>query len=855
MKRITPWAFALLLAACSPPAGPPATPPPADAVAPAEDGTKLVVTADDNTLRFVRGSQTLLTFPSDGLQLGTVQSLSGEHNYDPYYLEPLVATDLYTTPIGLAWHPMTGIEIVDESPAMTTFRVAFGGAGYATLAVTTPASGRVRIQWTPAGDGDPVAFYRLRPEVNPTEGFYGLGEVFDEVNHRGHVRAMHFELSDLESGYNEAHVPVPLLIGTTGWGLFVPSPYPAVFAVAANQDDRVRATFGTGMSSAKGLTVHLFAAEHPLDITRHYYEVTGYPRLPAPWALGPWIWRDEVDGQVAVEADLAKIRELDLATTGYWIDRPYASAVMSFDFAPDAYDDPGAMIATAHDLGFRVALWQAPYIDDGDPATAELLAEGHDGGFFPDEMGTALNKWGPLPDLTEAEAYAWWQDLVRRYTDLGIEGFKLDYGEDIIVGVFGTRVPWSFGDGSTELEMQSRYQELYHRVYAETLPPSGGFLLCRAGTYGDQTNGVIIWPGDLEASLARHGEERSDGKDTWLSVGGLPASVVAGLSLGPSGYPFYGSDTGGYRHAPPDKETYVRWFEQTALSTVMQVGTNTNDLPWSWGPDKVEDPEILDWYRQYARLHLRLWPYVWTYAEGLAVHGRPIQRALGLAHPELGFHPSDIYLLGAHLLVAPVMTAGATSREVTYPPGWWTHWWTGETHEGNTAAQVAATLGELPLFARAGAPIPLLRDTIDTLAPVADPDAIDSYEADPGRLHVRVSPGPAQSFEVFDGTLLTQDGSGYGDPLADHRATTIDVLPGDVFTQGTVLEVFALGLGAELPTVWSGDNAVWPTPAGGAVEPDATSWTWSEDRGGSVTVYLPAGPQTVEIVGATLAGF
>ncbi len=136
-------------------------------------------------------------------------------------------------------------------------------------------------------------------------------------------------------------------------------------------------------------------------------------------------------------------------------------------------------------------------------------------------------------------------------------------------------------------------------------------------------------------------------------MGGLPAALIAGLSLGPSGFPFYGSDTGGYRHSPPDKELFTRWFQSTALSTVMQIGTSTNDVAWEPTPKNGFDQEMLGWYRSYTRLHLRLFPYIWTYAKRLKTDGRPIQRALGLAHPELGEHPDDTFLLGDSLLVAP----------------------------------------------------------------------------------------------------------------------------------------------------------------------------------------------------------
>ena len=147
-----------------------------------------------------------------------------------------------------------------------------------------------------------------------------------------------------------------------------------------------------------------------------------------------------------------------------------------------------------------------------------------------------------------------------------------------------------------------------------------------------------------------------------MAVGGLPASVVYGLSLGPSGFPFYGADTGGYRHSPPDKETFTRWFEQTALSSVMQIGTSTNDVAWEFDPETGFDAEMLDWYRIYVRLHLRLWPYEWTLARNIAEDGRPIQRPLGLQYPQLGEHPDDIYMFGDDLLVAPVLERG--QREI-----------------------------------------------------------------------------------------------------------------------------------------------------------------------------------------------
>lgn len=743
----------------------------------------------DRRIELRRGDAVRLTIPAAGLQLGVVPEVSPATNYDPYYVYTEAPA---ATPPGLTWTGAARLTPALDGGALSV-ALDYGPLGAGAL-VFTAEDDRLQARWSAPADA-PAAYYRLRAEVDPDEGFYGLGEVFDTPNHRGHIRAMQLELdSTIESTNNEAHVPVPLLIGTTGWGLFVESFYPAAFAVAVERDDLIDLAVGTGTATADGLPLHLFTAAHPLDITRAYFAVTGLPRLPARWALGPWLWRDENEDQAEVIGDIEAMRDLDLAHTGIWVDRPYSSGVQSFDFHPAQFPDPQAMIDRAHALGFRFALWHTGYIGEDQPATAEFHAEAEANGYYPPQTGAIVNNWGRPVDYTNPEAYAWWQDLVRRYTDMGVEGFKLDYMEDIVAGLFRARNVWVFADGSTERTMHKQFQTLYHRAFAELLPEDGGFLLTRTGTWGGQVNGNIIWPGDLDANMLRHREEGVDRDgDTYIAVGGLPASMVAGLSLGPSGYAFYGADTGGYRHCPPDKETFVRWFEQTALSSVMQIGTSCNDVAWEPEDDNGFDAEVLDLYRIFTRLHLRLWPYAWTLATELATTGRPLQRPYGLQHPELGDHRWDVYFFGDALLVAPVVERGAVTKAVPFPPGQWFDWFTGEAYAGGEEIIVDAPLGKLPLYIKAGGIVPLLRPTIDTLAPTTEPDRVDSYATDPGRLYARVGLGADGDFTLFDGARVALTGQ------------TIALTGGSEFDAGWQLEL----LGGEIAAV-EADGAPLP---------------------------------------------
>lgn len=754
-------------------------------------GYSLKVDADTAMIVVMRGETELLRLPADGIQLGVADEARDDYNYDPW---PLITADpVYTPPENLRWLDISSVDIKDADSVQISLSLTFEEDYSADLTIGQSADGNYGAQILPGEGSVGIVFFRLRPLIDEDEGFYGLGEYFDQVNHRGKKRAMQIVAASTESGYNEAHVPVPFIIGTTGWGLFAECPFPGTFEVADDDvgADRVQVTFGTGIFSNDGFTFHLFAADHPLDVTKQYFEITGYPTLPAPWALGPWVWRDEVNGgglpfqnQELVEYDLNTIRDEDLATSAYWIDRPYANGVNSFDFNDVMFPDAPGMIALAHDLGFRLALWHTPYVSsdrESNPRTIALDAEAVENGYYPPTVGLAFNNWGAPIDFTNPEAFDWWQALIKEYVDMGIEGFKLDYGEDIVPGVFSARNKWKFFDGSDERTMHALYQRYYHSVYAEALPEDY-FLICRGGTYGDQKYANVIWPGDLDGSLYRHGEEHDDCRDGKPCVGGLPAAVVASQTLGPSGFPFFGSDSGGYRQEP-DKETYMRWFEHTALSSVMQVGTGDNNVPWEFNDD-----EVLDTYRIYARLHLRLWAYEWTYAQNIRKDGRPIQRSLGLAYPELGRHPWDTYLFGDHLLVAPVTLRDARSRDVILPTGQWLNWWTGEVYEGGQTVTVEAPLDRLPLFLKGGGIVPLLRPTIDAIAEVAQVqrDRVDSYATTPGRIYPVIFRDPAESsFTLFDGTRISQS------ETAD--SSMVGISEGDTFIYGSQFKLPAFG--------------------------------------------------------------
>lgn len=307
--------------------------------------------------------------------------------------------------------------------------------------------------------------------------------------------------------------------------------------------------------------------------------------------------------------------------------------------------------------------------------------------------------------------------------------------------------------------------------------------------------------------------------------------MIAGLTLGPSGFPFYGSDTGGYRHGPPE-ELFTRWFEQTALSSVMQVGNGDSTVPWVANPKTGFDAEMLGWYRTYARLHLRLFPYEWSYAQKLLVDGRPIQRPLGLAYPELGAHPNDAYMFGDHLLVAPVVAEGQRTRAVSFPraPG-------ASTTTGPARPTTTAPMRRSPRrsrrcrcsWSRAGS---------CRLRPDHRRDGADHRARARGQLrhHARPALGPHRAGPrsgpsgFFDGARVEHSTAG--------GALTINLKDGAEFKNGFVLELIARAKPASV----SGLTEVADLAA---LEAAPSGWTWTKDVGGTIFIKIPTGTSVV----------
>jgi alpha-glucosidase len=196
---------------------------------------------------------------------------------------------------------------------------------------------------------------------------------------------------------------------------------------------------------------------------------------------------------------------------------------------------------------------------------------------------------------------------------------------------------------------------------------------------------LIHWIGDQEA--------------TWAPEDGLPTVVPAMINLGLVGVPFVTHDIAGFSGGPSSKELYLRWSELGAFTPVMRTHEGDNrDSNWRWNSDE----ETVAHVRRFSRVHEALAPHMARWAREAAVSSMPLVQHMMLAFPEdeATWSLSDQYMLGGELLVAPVVSQGATSRELYLPEGDWVHVWTGETYAGGRTLTVDAPVGAPPVFGR-----------------------------------------------------------------------------------------------------------------------------------------------------------
>ena len=345
------------------------------------------------------------------------------------------------------------------------------------------------------------------------------------------------------------------------------------------------------------------------------------------------------------------------------------------------------MVRELDDMGVRIMISPWILVDEQSENFADMKAQGLFTGSIDGEKDT-VNFDGPKfqydPTNPEAAAFLWsrWK---KNYFDLGIRTFWLDPCDDFHDIHDYDEVLYHIGTGK---EVHSYFPVAHQRNIHEGLLSAGEdevVTICRSSWAGSQRYGASPAAHDIESSF-EHLEEY----------------IKAGLNLAMSGIPWGAAEIGGF--ITPDNESdrshelMVRWYQYGVFTPVFRThGYRPNNEAWTIGGDAYRH------VRAALMLRERLRPYVMVQMNLASKKGLPPMRPLFFdfeADAEC-VKVEDQFLFGPDLLVAPITTYLARSREVYLPAGSeWTDAWTGDRVPGGQIVGADAPIEHIPVYVR-----------------------------------------------------------------------------------------------------------------------------------------------------------
>ncbi len=554
------------------------------------------------------------------------------------------------------------------------------------------------------GNASTIAF-----ALEPGEALYGLGEKFGPLDRRGSRYTSHVE-DALGVNTELAYKNVPFVWSSCHWGAFFNTPCRVVHSLG---DPAWSHRSYSAVVDSPHLDVFLLAGDGPRELIAHYHFLTGKPPMVPRWGLGAWYSKAYYRTFDEALSNAKRIRELklpgDVITLDgrAWLD---TRTRFAFEFDCSRYPDPRGALAQLKALGFKVCVWEYPYISIHHPLFKELSNKGYllrrrdslplviDWDVKPgtSPFGSVLT---PLPesgvlDFTNPDAYAWWRDAHRKLFELGVDVIKVDFGE---------QVPWSDDvvawNGDSGRRLHNVYSLLYNqcvfeatKLYSPSAKNDPPMIWGRAGWTGIQRH-PMQWGGDPQSD--------------W---GGLEASIRGGLSYGMSGVPYWATDVGGFYGDQPDPELFVRWTAASVFGSHFRFHGIGDRGPWDFGD------QALAAVRWWLQLRSCLLPYIEFCCRQACESGMPVQRAMPLAYPcDLMARNFEMqYMFGDSLLVAPVVRPGG-NVDVYLPigedrdRGWFDYWTGARLKAGQVVRYRDLPLDRIPVFVRDGGVVPHAR--------------------------------------------------------------------------------------------------------------------------------------------------
>lgn len=511
------------------------------------------------------------------------------------------------------------------------------------------------------------------------------------------------------------------------------------------------------------IDLHIFLGPTLEDVNRQYVNMIGLPVMPPYWSLGFHLSRDGYQNPEEVRKIREYMKLYEIRQDVQFFDVNYMYDRRDFTYDQTDWKDLPEFIEELHNDTLKVTVILDPPIasdfDEYPPGQrgkeADVFIKWLSETYIPDDQDPS---WGSymvgrvwpsfptvFPDFLNPAALEWWGnelDMFRK--DINYDGIWIDMNE---VTNFGTN---PFGaEGSNypnKTDLQCPDNKYDSPPYPTVMTRTGGSVskrisettICMSGNQTDGVNQYLHYdvhslygwshtvatykamrsmnPGKRPMILTRSTFPGSgkygfhwlgDNSSKWEH---LKMSIIGILEFNLFGVPMVGADICGF-NGNATMELCARWMQLGAFypySRNHNCGEVAQD-PTAW-------PEVAETSSKYLFDRYYHLPYLYSLFRRAHLYGESVARPVfsQFLSDTRALEVDDQFFWGDGIMVAPVITEGATSRTVYFPKGEWYDNVGLKVVTGPATLEVKAPLDELPYFFLGGNIIPVQQCELTT---------------------------------------------------------------------------------------------------------------------------------------------
>lgn len=439
---------------------------------------------------------------------------------------------------------------------------------------------------------------------------------------------------------------------------------------------------------------------------KDYYMLTGYPALIPRYALGNWWSRNDAYNEERIEELVNNFETHEIPMSIIMLDKDWHIRIKDgnnhlktgFTFNGELFPNPSGLVELLHSKGIRIGLNINPtegfYPIDTYYEQAKKYLPAYENGVIP------FNVY----DAKTIDVYL--KVFIHPLDNFGIDFFWIDWYDKNRVGELSLLKHYHFYDMMRNYKRRPMVYAYNATVAAHRYP--------------------VLYAGKATVS--------------WNTLKALPFFNGKATNIGVS---WWSHDIGGYFYGTEDNELYERYIQLGTFSPILKLSADEGRFykrePWRW------DKKTYAIAQDYLQLRHRMIPYLYSEAYKYYKYGIPLIQPIYYRYPEIyddGLYRNEYYF-GSQFFICPITTKkemimNRVIQKFFLPEGIWYDFVTGKKFPGGQKYVSFFRDQDYPVFAKAGAIIPLSNnENLNDTTPPKD-------------MEIHIFPGQSNNYRLYE---------------------------------------------------------------------------------------------------------